>query len=92
MRLLVQPKVEQRFWDKVDKLESGCWQWKGAKTKYGIGRFKYRGKLRSAHRFAYEIFVEHISDDVWIIRKSFCPTPGCCNPDHLMMRRSHKSQ
>ncbi|MEH2393685.1 MAG: hypothetical protein V7K21_19160 [Nostoc sp.] len=85
MRLLVQPDVEQRFWDKVQKLECGCWLWKGVKTKYGIGRFKYRGKLRSAHRFAYEVFYEAIPDDVWIVRRPECKTPGCCNPEHLML-------
>ena len=83
MRLLVQPDIEKRFWGKVEKLESGCWQWKGANTKYGIGRFKYKGGFRSAHRFAYEISHEAISDESWVIRKSFCPTPGCCNPEHL---------
>lgn len=83
MRLLVQPEVEQRFWDKVNKLDNGCWAWKGAKTRYGIGRFKIKGKSTSVHRFAYEITHETVSDNAWIIRKTFCPTPGCCNPDHL---------
>lgn len=85
MRLLVQPDVEQRFWDKVEKLESGCWQWTGAKTKHGYGRFKYKDKLRSAHKFAYEVSCEAVLGDVWIVRKPECKTPGCCNPVHLMV-------
>lgn len=85
MRLLVQPDTEQRFWDKVQKLNCGCWAWTGAKTKHGYGRFKYKGKLRSAHKFAYEVSIEAISDEAWVVRKSFCITPGCCNPEHLMV-------
>ena len=28
---------EERFWDKVDRLDTGCWEWTGHKDKYGYG-------------------------------------------------------
>lgn len=82
-KLHIQQKEEARFWAKIEKQGLGCWIWLGAKTKAGFGRFKFRGKLVLSHRFAYKICCEDVPDDVWIIRKADCLTPGCCNPKHL---------
>lgn len=35
--------VEERFWDKVDKVNDGCWLWKGALFSNGYGHFQVNG-------------------------------------------------
>lgn len=59
--IILDSKVIQRFWKKVDRSQlgpGGCWVWVAAKNKkgYGIGRFLcVAGEKRTtyAHRFSY---------------------------------------
>lgn len=48
-------EIEDRFWDKVEKMESGCWEWVASLTKNGYGQFRVRGRLTYVHRYSYEL-------------------------------------
>lgn len=72
---------EERFWPKVDKLDTGCWIWNAALDAHGYGSFHLNGKTAYAYRVAYEwakgprpagMDLDHI-----------CRDRRCVNPDHL---------
>lgn len=72
--------IEQRFMNKV-KVTDGCWYWLGWKSAAGYGHFRFLGKDRLAHRFAYEHFKGPIPDGLEL--DHLCQNPQCVNPEHL---------
>ena len=80
------PKVEARFWAKVEKTE-GCWIWKGCthgRIKYGAFNVTFSvntAKMLPAHRVSYEITNGRISEGLTI--DHLCRNPSCLNPEHL---------
>lgn len=74
--------VKDRFNKKIiiDK-ESGCWIWQAAISPKGYGQFYFKGSMRMAHRCAYEIFKEPVSESLTI--DHLCRNRACVNPDHL---------
>jgi len=76
--------VEQRFWEKVDK-SSDCWIWLATNAGVaGYGRFKYCGKLESAHRVAWILTNGDIPESVRV--NHCCGNRLCVNPDHLYLK------
>jgi len=79
------PRLPQRFWNKVTLSENGCWLWTAFKDKYGYGRFhagiQKTPQVAFAHRFAYENLVGPIPDGME--PDHTCHNPACVNPDHL---------
>lgn len=69
-----------RFLAKVTKRPDGCWEWTGARRD-GYGRFRHAGKMRAAHRWAYEHFVGPIPDGLDLDHS--CRRHWCVNPEHL---------
>lgn len=66
--------------------DSGCWTWKGSKTKKGYGTMHFKhyegfGAVVLAHRAVYSICVGTIHAGMSILHK--CDNPPCCRPDHL---------
>lgn len=63
---------------------SGCWRWTGFHTDEGYG-VAYFGKLRGAHRLAYETWVGPIPEGLAIdhVRARGCVHRDCINPEHL---------
>lgn len=70
-----------------------CWRWTGVVTPRGYGMFR-DGKMRSAHRWAYESFIgpipnglqlDHLchTDDHSCLGGDECPHRRCVNPAHL---------
>lgn len=78
------PLIE-RFMMKIQKVESGCWIWKGAKDQDGYGSFRgLVGKVlyHRAHRWSIAHFKGlHPQPGENVCHT--CDNPSCANPDHL---------
>lgn len=72
--------LDTRFFDKVDASAS-CWLWKASINGGGYGQFRLDGKLRKAHRVAWEMLVGPIPEGRHL--DHLCRVRNCVNPDHL---------
>ena len=72
---------QQRFWPKVQKLESGCWEWQCALTN-GYGVFWDGKRQVRAHRFSYEHFYNSSIPD-GLTLDHLCRNRKCVNPKHM---------
>ena len=46
-------RLPERFWNKVQVAESGCWEWMAFMDHNGYGKYRVDGATRFAHRIAY---------------------------------------
>lgn len=77
------PIQRERFWALVSVREADqCWEWQGALTDRGYGRWGYskRGTIR-AHRASFILTHGSIPDSLSILHS--CDNRRCCNPGHL---------
>lgn len=72
--------LEQRFWAKVRKTDE-CWVWTASVNGDGYGQIKVDGRLRKAHRLAWEMTNGPIPKGMHIDHR--CANPLCVNPAHL---------
>lgn len=64
------------------KLDSGCWEWQGAKNPRGYGTFMLtHSKAISAYRFSFELVNHKIPSGLEL--DHLCRNPSCVNPSHL---------
>lgn len=80
--------IEQRFWEKIDRIshKSGCWVWLAARHKFGYGRLSLPGRPSRhiyAHRFSWILHYGSIPDGLCVLHR--CDNPACANPEHLFL-------
>lgn len=75
------PTVKERFDAKWKLVESGCWEWQGAKALSGHSRMSLNGYPAASHRVGYELYVGPIPEGLHI--DHLCRNRGCVNPAHL---------
>lgn len=76
------PAIE-RFLEKIEKREGGCWEWIASRTEAGYGQFNWTGTGSAglAHRFSYTYFVGPIPEGLQL--DHLCRNRACVNPAHL---------
>ena len=74
------PPIE-RFTEKVQVTDAGCWQWLAYCGENGYGRFYLAGKGWLAHRWSYEHHVGPVPAGLQI--DHLCRNRGCVNPEHM---------
>lgn len=75
-----------RFLDKVDVLDSGCWRWT-AFTHKGYARMTVDGQSIEMHRWAYEQFIGHIPDGLHLDHICHTNDPSCLGGPTCLHRR-----
>lgn len=68
-----------RFWSKV-RYGSGCWEWQATPSQ-AYGLFRHKGKMRKAHRMAYELTHGPLEEGAILLHR--CDNPRCVRPNHL---------
>lgn len=78
------PEVAQAaFWSRVNKdTPTGCWEYTGARDKWGYGDIRYLKKHVQAHRLSWRL-LKGEPGELDVLHK--CHNPPCCNPDHLYL-------
>jgi len=80
--LYIRGNDEARFWAKVNKT-ARCWEWTASKNEDGYGEFRLGGKIRKAHRTAYEIANGAIPEGKDVDHR--CRNRKCVRPAHFRL-------
>ncbi|RHA38691.1 hypothetical protein D1825_13230 [Cellulomonas rhizosphaerae] len=76
------PRLPQRFWDKVAvNAETGCWEWTASLNGSGYGQFGINHHPVLAHRHAFSTLVGPIGPGLDL--DHLCRVRLCCNPAHV---------
>lgn len=79
--IITKPKIKH-FMTKINKVDSGCWEWTGYVKPNGYGQFAQPGsQIVYAHRWIYAAIKGEIPEGYDI--DHLCRNRKCVNPDHL---------
>ena len=70
-----------RFFDKIEVLENGCWDWLSNKDQTGYSMFKLDNFNWRGHRLSFLLFNAEIQIGLEI--DHLCRNRSCVNPEHL---------
>jgi hypothetical protein len=73
--------VDERFYEKCELDQNGCWVWTAYTDAWGYGRLRVDGRSVEAHRVGYELVVGPIPEGLEL--DHLCRKPACVNPFHL---------
>jgi hypothetical protein len=63
---------------------TGCWIWKGAKTKGGYGELRVEGRVKYTHRLSATLYFGFDeSSGLYVLHR--CDVRACFNPHHLFV-------
>jgi len=78
---------EEKFWEKVNIRNNGCWEWLAQKDKDGYGTFMLssnKGQKRTrAHRYSWVLHFGDVPKEKFVLHK--CDNPPCVNIAHLFL-------
>lgn len=81
VRPYVNGTLTKAFWNRIEFLPNGCWQWNGARVTGGYGKTKVTGQSMLTHRLMLTHLHGPIPAELHVLHK--CDYPPCCNPNHL---------
>jgi predicted transcriptional regulator len=82
--VFARPTVKElaRFMSKITiRGHDECWEWTGARIRFGYGHFTLNRRSVKSHRLAVEWLANMPIGDLIVLHR--CDNPPCCNPGHL---------
>lgn len=75
------PEDYQRFWTKVEIVDTNCWEWLGSCAGNGYGQVYMSNKHWKTHRLSYLFYYGYLDSELTI--DHLCRNKKCVNPTHL---------
>lgn len=75
-------EFEQYFWSRCARVGE-CLEWQGYRMPNGYGHVAFLGRMRLAHRVAYELTHGPIPEGMLVCHR--CDNPPCTDPEHLFL-------
>lgn len=81
----------ERFFEKIDKRDDGCWIWTAHITPNGYGNFRLHSRRQmGAHRWSYQHHKGAIPAGMYV--DHMCFNRACVNPEHLRLATNRQNQ